>query len=159
MIIENERVVTIAFTLTNEKGEVLETTEGQPPYMYIQGNGELLPAFEEKLIGHTKGDTFQVVLPVEQGFGERVEELMQTYSRAEFGEEEIEEGLEVPIQFEDGSTTLMTITRIDGDDVHCDMNHPLAGMELHFDVKIDDIREATAEELEHGHVHSDGHCN
>ena len=153
MQIAKHKVVTIDYTLTDVKGTVLNSSNGKEPFTFIQGIGSILPGLETALEGKSSGDSFTVQIPPEKGYGPRSDSLIEVVSKDLF--EDVEE-LKVGMQFEAKAETgrqLLTITRVEGNDVTVDGNHPLAGETLHFDVKIRDVRDATHEELSHGHAH------
>lgn len=157
-MIVNNSVVTIDFTLKNSEGVMFETTEGSEPFDYLQGAMEILPALEAQMEGREIGDTFTVTLAPDEAYGERNEELVDELSLEEFGPDGVSVGDELQVPMDD-DVILLTITKIEGDVVTADMNHPLAGMTLVFDITVKAVREATAEELAHGHAHSaDGCC-
>lgn len=156
-MIANNKVVTIDFTLKNSEGVLLETTEGNEPFDYLQGAMEILPALEKELEGKEIGATLTVTLPPDEAYGERNEDMVDELSLEEFGPEGVSVGDELQIPMDD-DIILLTITKIEGDTVTADMNHPLAGMTLVFDIEVKAIRDATAEEIEHGHAHSEGGC-
>lgn len=157
MQIEKHKVATIEYTLTNNDGETLDTSDGREPLAYIQGIGNLISGLEDALEGKTNGDTLQVTIPPEKAYGVRNDELIQVVNRSVFqGVNELQEGMQFHAQSEQGDTHVIWITQIDGDDVTIDGNHPLAGETLNFDVKVIEVRDASEEELEHGHVHGPG---
>jgi len=153
MQITKHKIVTIDYTLSNGEGAVLNSSIGNEPFTFIHGVGSILPGLETALEGKSSGDEFMVRIPPEEGYGPRNESLMQVVSKDMF--EDVGD-LKVGMQFEAKTETgnqLLTITHIDGSDVTIDGNHPLAGETLHFDVKIRDVRDATEEEISHGHAH------
>ncbi len=153
MNIADKLVASFNYTLKNAAGETLDNSEEQGPLAYIHGAGNIVPGLEKELAGKTVGDKLQVIVSAEQGYGEKHEELIQELPKDMFGGiDNIEVGMAFHAQTEAGMQVVEVI-KIDGDMVTIDGNHPLAGQELHFDVEITDIREATEEELEHGHVH------
>lgn len=157
MQIEKHKVAAIEYTLTNEAGDVLDTSEGQAPLAYIQGTGQLISGLEEVLEGKSAGDEIQVTIPPEKGYGVRNDDLVQVVNRSVFqGVEELEVGMQFHAQSDAGDTHVIWIADIDGDEVTIDGNHPLAGETLSFDVKVVEVRDATSEELDHGHVHGPG---
>ena len=159
MIKEND-VVKIEFTLSNDK-EVIETTKGDEPFEYIQGAMEILPALEKEMEGKKIGDSFSVTIKAEDAYGERNDDLTEIVGIEEFEgfPEELKPGLEVTMETEYGMIPVF-ITEVTEKTVSLDMNHPLAGMDLTFDIEVLDIRDATKEELEHGHVHTHhDHCD
>jgi FKBP-type peptidyl-prolyl cis-trans isomerase SlyD len=153
-------VATIHYTLKDDKGALIESSndEGGEPLSYIHGTGNLIPGLEDKLEGKTKGDKLSVTVKADDAYGERDEELIEVVEKTEFDDaEELTEGKEFQYDDEDGNIFHVRILKIDGDKVTVDGNHPLAGKNLSFDVEVLDVRTATAEELEHGHVHGEGH--
>lgn len=156
MQVEKNKVVAIDYKLTNSKGEVIDSSTNHGPLLYIQGIGNLIPGLEKELEGKKTGDNVKVTIAAKDGYGERNDSLCQVVPRAQF---ESTEGLEVGMQFEvetEQGELVVSVTKIEGDEVTVDGNHPLAGVELHFDVTIKEIRDASAEELAHGHVHGEG---
>jgi FKBP-type peptidyl-prolyl cis-trans isomerase SlyD len=158
MVIEKDRVATIDYSLKNSGGEVLDSSEGAEPLVYLHGNDNIIAGLEKHLVGKKAGDKVDCVVPAKEGYGERDDSLVFKVKRSEFGEgAEIEVGMQFEAHGEDGAQ-IVTVAGIEGDDVTIDANHPLAGVELHFAVSVVDVREATAEELEHGHVHGGCEC-
>jgi FKBP-type peptidyl-prolyl cis-trans isomerase SlyD len=158
MQIAKQKVVTIDYTLTDEQGEVLDTSKGQEPLVYIQGSGSIIPGLETALEGKSAGDTLKVTVAPEHGYGPRDEELVQAVPRDRFpADADITEGMRFHAQGAGGSH-VVTVLSVDDKQVTVDANHPLAGVTLAFDVKVVEVRDATTDELEHGHVHGeDGH--
>jgi len=151
-----DRVVTIHYTLKDDNGAVLDSSAGGDPLAYIQGHGNLVSGLEKALEGKQDGNTLSVVVPPAEGYGVRDEGLIQRVpKRALQGSGEIKKGMQFQARTDDGMR-LFTVTTVVGDMVTLDGNHPLADQRLHFDVTIVGVREATAEELEHGHVHGAG---
>ncbi|MCP3919491.1 MAG: peptidylprolyl isomerase [bacterium] len=156
MQIAAKSVVAIDYTLKDEGGEVLDTSDGDQPLEYLHGVGLLVPGLEEALEGKESGHELQVNIPPEKGYGERDDRLLQNVPKAQLPvEAELEVGMQFQAQSEDG-IHVVTVMSIEGDQVLLDGNHPLAGMTLDFEVKVVNVREATEEELEHGHVHGPG---
>ena len=156
MQIANDKVVMIHYTLTNDEGDLLDSSKDQDPLAYLHGFGNIIPGLEKALTGRSIGDTFKIEIAPEDGYGVRDNEMVQSVPRSAFeGVDEIEPGMQFQAQSPDG-IQLVTVIDIDGDEVILDGNHPMAGITLHFDVEVNDIREATREELEHGHVHGAG---
>ncbi|AWN22390.1 peptidylprolyl isomerase [Deinococcus irradiatisoli] len=154
MNISNNKVVEIEYTLT-VNGEVVDQSESGDPLVYLQGHGNIIPGLEKALEGKSAGDHLQVTVQPDEGYGERDDEAVQVIAREDF-DDDIEVGATYFAQAEDGSVTPFTVMSLDGDDVTVDFNPPLAGEVLNFDVTVKSVRDATAEELSHGHVHSDG---
>lgn len=149
------KVVTIHYTLTDNNGKILDSSAGKDPLVYIHGLGHLIPGMEEGLDNRTVGEKLQLKISPEKGYGVRDERMVQEVPIAAFNGQDIKTGM----QFEAGSDEqrfIVTITAITAETVTVDGNHPLAGVELNFDVELLDIREATTEELAHGHVHGPG---
>lgn len=154
LLIGNDLVVSIHYKLTNNAGETLDSSEGNEPLSYLHGAGNIIPGLENALTGKTQGDSLQVTVSPEEAYGERVEQLIQKVPMSMFqGVEQLEAGMVFQTQSPDGQTHLVTVTEIEDEEVTIDGNHPLAGQELNFDVTVESVRDATAEELEHGHVH------
>jgi FKBP-type peptidyl-prolyl cis-trans isomerase SlyD len=154
--IENNRVVQIHYTLKDDQGEILDSSINQDPLPYIHGVGALIPGLEKQLLGKEKGDKFTAIVDPADGYGEYDEEQVFEVPADGFqGEDEIELGMQVQLDTEDGPA-IATVTEIEGDVITLDLNHPLAGVSLHFEVEVMEVREATKQELEHGHVHTPG---
>ena len=156
MQIANHKVVSIHYTLTNDEGDVLDSSKGQEPLAYLHGFGNIISGLENALSGRSQGDKFTVSIAPAEGYGERDNEMVQSVPKSAFqGVDEILPGMQFQAQSPDGMQ-LVTVIDVDGDEVILDGNHPMAGMTLNFDVEVTEIRDATAEELEHGHVHGPG---
>lgn len=159
MQITKHKAVSIDYTLTNDAGEVIDSSKGEDPLAYLHGVGNLIPGLEKALDGKATGDEIQVTIAPEEGYGERVDALVQNVPRDRF---EDADALEVGMRFEaesDAGRTLVVITGITDSEVTVDGNHPLAGQTLNFEVKVMDVRDATEEEISHGHVHGVGGHN
>lgn len=156
MIKENS-VVTMHYELKNAEGEVLDSSKGQDPLVYLHGAGNIIIGLEEQLIGKTVGDNVSAVVAPEKGYGMPVDALIQTVPREAFGDEidKVEVGMRFQAETEQGPVPVV-VTSMDDTTVTVDGNHPLAGQELHFDVSIAEIRDASQEEIDHGHVHGPG---
>ena len=159
LTVAKDMIVTIDFTLTLDDGEVEETTQGGMPLRYLAGHDKLLPALEDALAGLGVGDEISVTLTPAQGYGEYDEDGFEEVPVDAFPtDQELQPGMAVGVQDEDGETYEAYVSEIGPDAIVLDYNHPLAGETLHFQVKVLDLRPATAEELAHDHVHSDdGH--
>jgi FKBP-type peptidyl-prolyl cis-trans isomerase SlyD len=159
MVIEKDRVVTIDYKLQDAEGEVLDSSDSSEPLIYLHGNENIIAGLERRLLGKQAGDEISCIVPANEGYGERDEALVFKVEKSEFGDgTPIEIGMQFEAHGEDGAQ-IVTVMGIEGDEVTIDANHPLAGEELHFTVKVVDVREATAEELEHGHIHGDCNCD
>lgn len=149
-------VVSIDYTLTDSEGEILDQSEPGSPLVYLHGADNIIPGLEAALTGKSKGDALKVEVAPEDGYGEYDESLVAEVERDRFpGADTVQAGDEFQAQTPDGPR-LVTVIEVEDDMITIDANHPLAGETLHFDVKIVDIRAATKEELEHGHVHGPG---
>lgn len=157
MTIADNKVVFIDYTLTDDTGQELDKSEnGQ--FAYLHGAENIIPGLEKALTGKNAGDTFDVSVSPEEGYGPRDENMMQTVSIDMFeSPEQVVVGQQFHAQSPDGHTILITVTNVEGEQVTIDGNHPLAGRQLNFTGTVVDIRDATAQELEHGHVHAHGH--
>ncbi|WP_045855562.1 FKBP-type peptidyl-prolyl cis-trans isomerase [Teredinibacter purpureus] len=154
MKIENDCVVSIHYTLTDEQGEVLDSSIDAEPLKYLAGAGNIIPGLENALVGCVVGDKKSVTVPPADGYGEYIDELVQTLPRESFaGIEKIEVGMEFQAQTEAGGEQFVVVKEVTEEGISIDGNHELAGMVLNFDVTVEEVREATAEELDHGHVH------
>ncbi len=158
-MIAEKKVVSMHFTLTNGQGEELESTKGEEAFEYLHGEMEILPALEKSLEGKKIGDKEVITIKSDDAYGARNDELLEIVDIKEFNDfpGEIKAGAEIEMETEEGIFPVY-ISKVEENTVTVDMNHPLAGMDLIFDVEITDLRDATAEELEHGHVHH-GECD
>lgn len=156
MQIAQNSVVAFHYTLTNDAGEVLDSSEGREPLTYLHGAGNIVPGLEKELEGRTAGDKVQATVAPEEGYGEKQSQLVQEVPRDAFqGVESVEPGMQFQAQTQ-GGPLMVTVTQVEGDTVVVDGNHPLAGQTLNFDVEIAEVRAASEEEVEHGHVHGEG---
>ncbi len=149
-----KKVVSIHYTLKDEEGTVIDSSEGADPLTYLHGAGNIIPGLENALVGKTVGESLEVVVEPGQGYGEYQADLLQVVPKQAFeGVEEIEPGMAFMAQAADGSQRKIVVRDVEGDDITVDANHELAGVDLHFSVEIMEVREATSEEIDHGHVH------
>jgi FKBP-type peptidyl-prolyl cis-trans isomerase SlyD len=156
MQVADNMAVSIHYTLTNDKGEVLDSSIGDEALVYLHGEGNIISGLEKALDGKAIGDKFDVRLDAKDAYGEFMEDRIQVISRAMFeGVDELEVGMQFQADVSDGPG-IVTITNIDDDNITIDGNHPLAGEPLTFAVEVVAIRAATEEELDHGHVHGAG---
>jgi FKBP-type peptidyl-prolyl cis-trans isomerase SlyD len=157
MKISDGKAVHIDYTLKNDDGEILDTSEGREPLGYLQGSGNIIPGLENALEGKETGDTLSVVIPPEEGYGKRNDELVLTVDPDNFQDKsQVQLGARFQVQTESG-VYLATVMGITDEAVTLDLNHPLAGETLHFDVEVTGVKEASEEEIAHGHVHTEGH--
>jgi len=156
MVIVDAKVVSIHYTLKNKDGELLDKSAEGEPLNYIHGTESTIPGLEAALAGKSVGDKLSVSIAPEQAYGLRSESLVQELPRNAFeGIDDIQEGMRLQAESEHG-TRVVTVTNVAADLITVDGNHPLAGETLNFDVEVGDVRDATTQEIEHGHVHSDG---
>ena len=155
MQITNNTAVSFHYTLTNNSGEVLDSSVGAEPLLYLHGAGNIIPGLEAALVGKVAGDKLNVSIQPADAYGEIDENMKQVVSIKMFEGMDVEVGMQFHADVTYGSGVI-TITAIDGDDVTIDGNHPLAGEHLNFDVEIVDVRPATADEISHGHIHGAG---
>lgn len=152
MQISENKVAAIHYTLTDNEGKVLDSSAGREPLHYLHGAGNLIPGMEEGLQGKVKGDKFNIKVPPEKGYGEKDDALLQQVPRTAFGNQQVEVGM----QFQTSNGQVVTVTKVGLESVTVDGNHPLAGVELNFAVEVMEVRNATNEEISHGHVHGPG---
>ena len=156
MQVADDMAVSIHYTLTNDAGEVLDSSEGSEPLNYLQGSGNIISGLDRAVLGKVVGDKFNVRIPAEHAYGEIEEDMVDVISREMFeGVDNLEVGMQFNADVSSGAG-IVTIVAIEGDDVTIDGNHPLAGQALTFEVEVVDVRLATKEELSHGHIHGAG---
>jgi FKBP-type peptidyl-prolyl cis-trans isomerase SlyD len=156
MQVAENSVVLIHYTLTNDQGEVLDSSSGGEPLAYLHGSGNIIPGLEKALEGKQAGDKLVVKVAPADGYGERNDALIQQVPKRAFqGVAQIQPGMSFTAQSSQGPMQV-TVTAVAGDMVTVDGNHPLAGETLNFDVEVAEVRKATLEELSHGHVHGPG---
>jgi FKBP-type peptidyl-prolyl cis-trans isomerase SlyD len=154
--IEENSVVTLDYTLRVDGG-VIDTSEGNEPIEFIQGQGQIIPGLENELYGMAIGDSKDVVVTPGQGYGEIDSEAFADIPKEEFPANiPLEEGVALQLRDQEGNVLEAHIVEVGEKTVRLNFNHPLAGKELHFSVKVVGVREATNEELSHGHVHQHG---
>ena len=157
MQIAANKAVSIDYTLTNADGEVLDSSDGGAPLVYLQGAGNIIPGLEKALEGKQAGDAGNVTVEPAEAYGEFNAELIAVLGRNMFeGVDELEVGMQFHASGPDGSMQIVTIKALEGDEVTVDGNHPLAGEQLTFDVKVVEVRDATEDEMAHGHIHGEG---
>lgn len=157
MHITTGKVVTIDYTLTDDLQRVIDTSVGGEPLTYLHGVGQLIAGLEKELEGKTSGAAFQTVVAPAEGYGLRDDAKMAVIPQDRIeGGNELEVGSQLSAT-KDGMEQVVTVVKIEEGQVTIDGNHPLAGVTLHFDVTVRDVREATPDEIEHGHVHHHGH--
>lgn len=155
-MVKKDAVVTLCYTLKDSDGQELDKSTPDNPFAYLHGKGQIVPGLENALEGLTVGDKKEVTVPPAEGYGELVTELKRDIERSNFPKDiKIQEGMQFSTEV-NGKDQVFTVTGLEGDKVQVDGNHPLAGQTLHFAVEVMEVRAATQEELEHGHVHGEG---
>jgi len=157
MKIDKNTVATLSYTVTETDGKVVGRTQSDMPMVALIGHGYLIRGLENALLGHEKGDEFVITLEAKDAYGEYDETLVQTIDKSMFGDFEIAVGMIFEADSVNGPMAVV-VKEIKDDVVIVDGNHPLSGRTLNFLIVVDDVREATEEEIKHGHVHVDGHC-
>ncbi len=154
LMIGEKSVVSMHYKLTDNDGNVIDSSEGMDPLTYLHGAGNIIPGLEQALVGKVEKDSLTVKVAPAEGYGEVIQELIETVPIAAFqGVDNVEAGMAFEAQNSSGQMQRIVVKNVEGDQVTIDGNHPLAGVELNFDVEIVSVREATEEEIEHGHVH------
>lgn len=155
--VQNGVVVSMDYKLTVD-GEVLDSSDEAGPLQFLAGHDNIVPGLESKMIGMKIGESKDVVVSPEDGYGEFDEEGFMDVPRSELPSDlELEEGLELNVTDDEGQDQYARVESFTNETVRLDFNHPLAGAELHFNVTVVALREPTAGELDHGHVHEEGH--
>jgi FKBP-type peptidyl-prolyl cis-trans isomerase SlyD len=156
MTIKQDSVVTIHYTLTDDAGEVLDSSPAGQPLSYLHGHGNLIPGLERQLTGKSVGDKLSLKVAPAEGYGEYHQSLVQSIPRERLaGIGEVRPGMRLRAETDKGPRSV-TVTYVADDLVTLDANHPLAGRNLNFKIEIASVRQATDEELAHGHVHGPG---
>lgn len=154
LLIGDNLVVSMHYTLTDDDKNVLDSSEGHEPMAYLHGAQNIIPGLESALTGKVEGDKVQVRVEAAEGYGEPSPDLIQKVPLSAFqGVDKVEAGMRFETASPDGHAQLIVVKEVEGEDVTIDANHPLAGVALNFDVEIVGVREATQEEIDHGHVH------
>ena len=157
MLIADKHVVTLHYSVKTQDGDLIDESVASEPLAFIQGSHFMIPGLEDALYGKQKGDKFDLTVEPEQGYGQRQDKLVQEVPANMFSDMEVEVGMSFRATTDQGEQSVIIIDKTD-EFVTVDGNHPLSGMTLRFDVSIEDVREATSEELAHGHVHGAGGC-
>lgn len=151
-------VVVVNYRLLDESGDEIDSSEQSQPITYLHGRGQILPGLERELDGKSLGYEAEIVVAPEDGFGLHQDELVIDVPRSQF-DFPVEKGTVVEAQVQDGGSRYLQVLEVSDEAVTLDGNHPMAGKTLHFEVTVAGLREATPEELEHGHVHGlQGEC-
>ena len=153
MTVQKNTIVTIKYTLTDESGNMIESSEDQEPFTYLHGTGNVIPGLEASLEGKSAGEAIRVSIPPEDAYGEWDEAKVLEIPKEQFsGVDEIKAGMQFSVHSSAGEQ-IVTVSKVEGEKVMVDANHPLAGKTLNFDVNVVDVRNATQEEIQHGHAH------
>lgn len=156
MSIQKGQVVSFHYTLRDPEGVVVDSSEGANPLTYLHGQGHIIAGLESKIEGRNAGDKFDAVIDPKDAYGEPNPHLIQIVPKSGFeGDDELQVGIQVEVETEKGPRIAL-VSKIEGNEVTLDMNHPLAGLQLFFQIEITDVRPATSDELAHGHVHGPG---
>ncbi|MHB8346746.1 MAG: FKBP-type peptidyl-prolyl cis-trans isomerase [Acidiferrobacterales bacterium] len=160
MQITKGTVVSINYTLTDDANNIIDSSAGGEPLAYIHGANNIIPGLEKALSGKTTGDQLKVSVSPQEAYGLRDDALAQVIPRDRFeSAQDIEVGMQFQTPTSDG-VSIVTVTGVDDENIAVDANHPLAGLTLHFSVEVVGVRAATAEEMDHGHIHGpDGHSH
>jgi FKBP-type peptidyl-prolyl cis-trans isomerase SlyD len=156
-LIAKDMVVSFHYTLKNEEGEVLDSSDGVEPMSYLHGHHQIVPGLEVALLGKTTGAKFSVTVAPQDGYGERTEEMVISVPKGEWDlPEHVGVGEMVELSSPEGEVIPAIILEINDEVVVLDANHPLAGESLFFEIEVTGVRVASAEELQHGHAHGPG---
>lgn len=149
------KVVSFHYTLRNDSGEVLDRSGGSP-LAYLHGAGNIVPGLEREMLGHEVGDAFDVVVAPEEGYGPAASNTRRVIPRQAFGNFDVQPGMQLATETEDGQVVPFWVLAVAPQTVEIDFAHPLAGVALHFSIEIAGVRDATEEEVAHGHPHGPG---
>lgn len=157
MKIANNTVVTLHYAVKDSEDNLIDSSYDSEPLQFIQGSNFLIEGLQAALTGHEKGDSFEVNVAAEDAYGPRIDGLVQSLGKEMFEGFDVQVGMQLRATTDDGEQTVIVVD-ISDDTVTVDGNHPLAGIDLSFDVEVLEVREATEEEIAHGHVHNEGGC-
>ncbi|MGR8979609.1 MAG: FKBP-type peptidyl-prolyl cis-trans isomerase [Gammaproteobacteria bacterium] len=156
MQVADNMAVSIHYTLSNDDGDIIDSSIGKEALVYLHGKGNIISGLEKALLGKNVGEKLNVHIPAGEAYGDFMEERVQVIPRSMFeGIDQLEVGMQFYADVSSGPGVI-SVVAIDGDEITIDGNHPLAGMDLSFDVEIVDIRLATEDEISHGHIHGEG---
>ncbi len=160
IVIGENSVGSMHYRRTDDSGKVIDSSDDAKPMTYLHGVGNIIPGLEKALVGKSAGDSLTVKVEPAEGYGEVNPEGIKVIERTAFqGVDSVEVGMAFEAKAPDGTAQRIVVKKVDGDNITIDTNHPLAGVVLHFDIQILSVREATKEELDHGHTHEDGHSH
>lgn len=156
-LVAKDTVVSFHYTLTDKNGEVLDSSKGSQPLVYLHGYSQIVVGLENALVGKTAGATFKVTVDPAEGYGVRRDEMVITLPRTQGNlPADIQVGYVVELVSPEGDEIPARVVNLTEEEITLDANHPLAGETLHFDIELTEVRKATAEEISHGHVHGPG---
>jgi len=155
MKIEKNRVVRFHYTVSEPGQPPVETSKDREPLAVLVGHGNIIPGLESAMLDHVAGDSFEATVPPDQAYGERREDFVQRVSKKHFRQARLKPGDQVVLNTSAGQRAV-TVVKVGASVVDVDLNHPMAGKSLQFQVEIVDVREAEPVEIEHGHVHGEG---
>jgi len=155
MNIENHHVVRLHYSVSEAGGEAIESSRDREPLAVLIGHQAIIPGLEEALLGRAAGDRFEITVVPGKAYGERRPGLVQRLPRKHFKNQKLAIGMQIVVPTQTGPRPV-TVEKVGLSVVDVDLNHPMAGKTLHFDVEVLEVRAATAEEKEHGHVHGEG---
>jgi len=157
MKIEHNTVATFHYDLSDEQGSVIESSRGGDPMAALHGAGNVIPGIETALAGHAVGDRFSTTVPPELGYGERREGLQQRVPKKYFRDaNRLKPGMRTVLTTKEDGQRVVSILKVGTSVVDVDLNHPMAGRTLVFDIEVIEVRAASAEEIAHGHAHAPG---
>lgn len=152
----SKKVIGFHYTLKDKEGQIIDSSEGSSPLIFLEGSGQIIPGLEVELVGLNIGDKKNVEVKAKDAYGDVISELRITVNKSQFPDgQQINVGDQFQVNNEDHAP-IFTVVGIEEDDIHIDGNHPMAGQDLFFDIEITEVREATEEEIAHGHAHGDG---
>ena len=153
---EKDKVVTFHYHLTDAQGESIDSSLEREPLTILFGHGAIIPGLEQAIGGHVAGDRFDVIVPPEQAYGARRDNFTQRVPKKYFRDgDRLKPGMVTVLRTEDGHRQV-TVDKVGSSVIDVDLNHPMAGKTLHFAIEVVDVRDATSEEVEHGHAHGPG---
>ena len=156
MNIEKDSVVQFHYALSDANGPI-ESSAGSDPLTVLIGHGQLIPGMENALVGRAAGDKFAVTVAPDQGYGERRDEMVQRVPKKYFHDaDRLRPGMQTVLHVKDGGQRHVTVLKVGQSVIDVDLNHPMAGRTLNFEIEVVDVRAASAEELAHGHAHGPG---
>jgi len=157
MNVEKNKVVSFHYRLADDAGVEIEDSREREPLVILFGHGNIIPGLEQAMSGHAAGDHFDVIVAPADGYGERRENFTQRVPKKYFRDaERLKPGDTTVLTTQDGRQQMVEITKVGSSVIDVDLNHPMAGRTLHFGIEITDVRDATEEEIAHGHVHGAG---